>query len=181
MPPITPSIIPRRASQFLGPEFNSFLFAPVGADRYGAQLSVVSALARLDLDAWAEAASLARLPRDVAVRKLAANLAKFDEIPRIAQESGAIAARLIGLLPGRASPGEQEAIPAFRWAGPGGAGLLFLMALGLVLGVQYARLGSQAPAAPDHGLAAQAAMASPSPPASPPPSQPASSHLPAQP
>jgi len=43
-------------SRFLGEEFNPFLFAFIGTDRAGGQLSVVSALARLDLDAWAEAA-----------------------------------------------------------------------------------------------------------------------------
>jgi len=89
----------RSAPRFLTPEFNLFLFAMVGTDRRGGQLSVVSAPARLDLDAWSEAAALARLPRAAAAQRLSALLAKFPEIPHITQEAGAIAARLVALLP----------------------------------------------------------------------------------
>ena len=39
-----------RKPDFLGAEFNEFLFAPIGADATGTSLTVVSALARLDLD-----------------------------------------------------------------------------------------------------------------------------------
>jgi hypothetical protein len=40
----------------LGPEFENFLFAPIGEDSNGMVLSVLSALARLDIDPWQEAA-----------------------------------------------------------------------------------------------------------------------------
>ena len=46
---------------YLGSEFDDFLFAPIGEERNGMPLSVVSALARSDLDPWQEAAQLARL------------------------------------------------------------------------------------------------------------------------
>jgi hypothetical protein len=36
-------------------EFDNFLYASIGADRNGMPLSVLSALARLDLDPWEEA------------------------------------------------------------------------------------------------------------------------------
>jgi len=88
--------------RFLGSEFNPFLFALIGAEQSGRPLSVVSALARLDLDAWAEAANLSRLPRDIAAHKLSVLLDKFTDVPRIVQDSGAIATRLIALLPNRA-------------------------------------------------------------------------------
>jgi hypothetical protein len=39
----------------LGSEFDDFLFAPIGEDRNGMLLSVLSALARLDIDPWQEA------------------------------------------------------------------------------------------------------------------------------
>ena len=55
-----------RKPAFLGAEFNDFLFAAIGADAGGTYLTVVSALARLDLDPWAEAAILARLPGGIA-------------------------------------------------------------------------------------------------------------------
>jgi hypothetical protein len=38
----------------LGTEFDDFLFAPIGEDRNDMPLSVLSALARLDIDPWQE-------------------------------------------------------------------------------------------------------------------------------
>jgi hypothetical protein len=54
----------------LGREFDNFLFASIDDDRNGPLLSVVSALARLEVDPWIEAASLARMPREQAKRRL---------------------------------------------------------------------------------------------------------------
>jgi hypothetical protein len=136
-------IAPRTAPNFLGPEFNRFLFALVGTDRYGAQLSVVSALARLDLDAWAEAAALARLPRDAAVKKLSLLLRRYSEIPQMAQESGAVAARLVALLPGTAATKPAVETPRSKWvAASSAAGLGLLFALAILIGLQYANEAS---------------------------------------
>ena len=90
-----------RKPAFLGEEFNDFLFASIGSDSSGTYLTVVSALARLDLDPWAEAASLARLPGGIATQKLAELISRFPEIPSVASESTKIATRLTALLPGR--------------------------------------------------------------------------------
>jgi hypothetical protein len=57
----------------LGSEFDNFLLAPIGDDNNGMLLSVLSALARLDVDPWEEAAVLARLPGDVATRAIRAS------------------------------------------------------------------------------------------------------------
>ena len=65
-----------------GSEFNNFLFASIGEDRNGMLVSVLSGLARSDVDPWQEAAKLAQLPGETATRELAA---------------------LIGALPDRAS------------------------------------------------------------------------------
>ncbi len=130
---------PRTMPNFLGSEFNRFLFAAIGTDRNGGQLSVVSALARLDLDAWAEAASLARLPREAAVRKLSAMLKRYPEIPRLAQESGAVAAGLIALLPAGSNTIRQTTSVPPRWpVVSGSAGLALLVALGMALVLQVA-------------------------------------------
>ena len=43
-------------------EFDPFLYAPVGEERNGMLLSVLSALARLDVDPWQEAAALTKMP-----------------------------------------------------------------------------------------------------------------------
>jgi hypothetical protein len=50
-------------------EFDPFLGAPVGHEKNGMLISVVSALARLDMDPWREAAALTELPKkDAALR-----------------------------------------------------------------------------------------------------------------
>jgi hypothetical protein len=59
----------------VGSEFNVFLFARVCEDRNDTPLSMLSALARLDLDPWQEAAELAQLPRESATRRLASSIA----------------------------------------------------------------------------------------------------------
>src|SRR5471032_327679 len=84
-----------------GPEFDAFLFAPVGDDGNGMLLSVLSALARLDVDPWQEAANLARLPRSTATERLTFLIAALPGRPASQPDPEAIAARLIALLPGR--------------------------------------------------------------------------------
>jgi hypothetical protein len=85
----------------LGSEFDDFLLAPIGDDDNGMLLSVLSALARLDVDPWDEAAALARLPQDTAIRKLASLIAALPAGPSVRPDSATIAARLIPLLPPR--------------------------------------------------------------------------------
>ena len=83
----------------IGPEFDEFLCALVGEDRNATGLSVLSALARLKVDPWQEAASLARMPRAAAVLRLTALI---EELPD--EWAGVIpaktsAADLVALLP----------------------------------------------------------------------------------
>ena len=88
---------------YLGSEFDDFLFAPIGEERNGMLLSVLSALARLDVDPWQEAAKLARLPGETAIQRLASLIAGLPDGPSMHLDPGTIAARLIALLPRRAS------------------------------------------------------------------------------
>jgi hypothetical protein len=83
----------------LGATFNDFLFATVCKDRNEMPLSVVSALARLDLDPWTEAAELARMPADGAARRLSSWLAEVIDEPALQTDRATLAARLIALLP----------------------------------------------------------------------------------
>ena len=85
----------------LGSQFDSFLFAPIGEERNGMPLSVVSALARSDVDPWQEAASLAQLSRTAATRRLAALIAALPVRPLALLDPGLNAARLIARLPRR--------------------------------------------------------------------------------
>lgn len=86
----------------LGSEFDDFLFAPIGENRNGMRLSVLSALARLDVDPWQEAANLALLPGETATERLASLIASLPDGPSAHPDPGTIAARLIALLPSRA-------------------------------------------------------------------------------
>ena len=67
-------------------------------------LSVVSVLARMNLDPWEEAASLAALPAETATQKLAAWLEALPEPTPKQADTSQTAARLIALLPHRPVP-----------------------------------------------------------------------------
>jgi hypothetical protein len=79
----------------LGTQFDDFLFASVHDERNG-PLSVLSALARLDVDPWQTAAALAQLPRAAAGQRLASLFAVLPDGPA---DREAIAARLVAFLP----------------------------------------------------------------------------------
>ena len=82
-------------------EYNPFLFAAVDDEEGELPLTVLSALARLGIDPWQEAARLSALPREAAARSLAEAIAK---LPRKACEAASLAAtatRLVNWLPVR--------------------------------------------------------------------------------
>jgi hypothetical protein len=83
----------------LGTDFDRFLYSQVGEDHHGDLLSVVSALARVGVDPWEQAAILARLPVASAARMLAALLAKLPAGPGAPVDSLALATHLVTLLP----------------------------------------------------------------------------------
>jgi hypothetical protein len=64
-------------------------------------LSVISAFARLDIDPWQEATSLAKLPEKAATERLKSLIAALPEGPSARQTPGTIAERLVPLLPCR--------------------------------------------------------------------------------
>ena len=99
---------PTASTPPLGPEFNNFLFALVGEDRNGMPLSVVSVLARMGMDPWVEAASLADLPAESAARKLAAWLDVLPDPTLKPASPDTRAARLIALLPRRRAPNPPQ-------------------------------------------------------------------------
>ena len=102
------------SAPLLDSQFNDFLFASVGEEKNGMMLSVVSALARLDLDAWQETANLARLTRPMATERLAGLIAALPDEFLVHEDPAEIASRLIARLPrqaysdaltGRTAPG----------------------------------------------------------------------------
>ena len=88
----------------LGSEFNAFLFSPIGEGRNGMPLSVVTLLARRDLDPWLEAASLAAMPADAAARRLDSLIRALPDQHLTLPDSRTIATRLIALLPRGTDP-----------------------------------------------------------------------------
>jgi hypothetical protein len=85
-------------------EFNAFLFASIGEDKAGFQLTVLSAMTRLGLDAWSEAARLANLPSEVAAQALTKTIASLPEGNWKISDAATIAARLVASLPPRGVP-----------------------------------------------------------------------------
>ena len=98
---------PRRVSRMtLRPEYslghsayNDFLFGTLGQDAAGTEITVLSALSRLGIDPWQEAARLAALPRDAAASALAATIARLPDGTWPDAEAAKIAARLVTSLP----------------------------------------------------------------------------------
>lgn len=90
---------PGTSVSFSRPEFDEFLYAPIGAERKNLALSVLSALARLNIDPWAEAAELSEMPKHSAAQRLASLIARLPDGRWAEADCGAIADRLVELLP----------------------------------------------------------------------------------
>lgn len=132
----------------LASEFEDFLFAPVGEDGHGMLLSVLSALARLNIDPWREAAKLAGMPVKTATERLASLIAALPDGPSEEhRNSVAIAARLIALLP-RPVVSHPPARRSLLGAGAKPKPRLILLAifLALMLVAQYIATNGQSPA-----------------------------------
>jgi hypothetical protein len=83
----------------LNPEFDAFLFAPIGEEGNGMSLSVMSALTRLNIDPWREAAQLSKLSKERAVEALSPIIARVPVGRWTAVDIPAIALRLVDFLP----------------------------------------------------------------------------------
>lgn len=81
--------------------YDGFLFAPICEDTNGMRLSVLSALARMNVDPWEEATRLAAMPKASAQRALVAMLDLVGDISGKLPDVATIAARLVELLPQR--------------------------------------------------------------------------------
>ncbi len=89
---------PRPASNVTS-AYDAFLFAPIVDDSGAMRLSVLSALARMDVDPWEEAARLATLSTSDAESSLLSTLNLFPGHPPSSPETETLAARLVALLP----------------------------------------------------------------------------------
>jgi hypothetical protein len=121
----------------LGREFDGFLFAPIGEDANGMLLSVVSVLARLNIDPWQEASNLAELPREAAIGHLATLLRKMTDAPYGQRDPMAIARRLVSLLPTKGRPSALSPGSRVLDRSPLSMALMYLVFVGLIVGGQY--------------------------------------------
>jgi hypothetical protein len=94
--------LPARFS-LLHSDLNDFLFASVGEEHNGVTLSVVSALTRLGLDPWEQAARLTPLPKARAAEALATLIARLPIRRTLSSDDLAISQRLVELLPDQKS------------------------------------------------------------------------------
>ncbi len=125
----------------LGPKFDPFLLAQIGADRNGTPLSVLSALARMGVDPWQEAARLTELPEASATQAMVALLAKQPDGLSVGTSNGIAAARLIALLPRRGGPSKPPWRAMTRGTAATGSSttvpaILFFVLLALVLSME---------------------------------------------
>ncbi len=155
------------AATRLAPQFDDFLFAPIGEEKNGMLLSVLSALARLNLDPWQEAAKLAALPVEAATERLTSLIAALPDAPSERLSPGTIAARLIRLLPRRARP---DVASQARSTGAGAttnprAIVTLVIAMMIMLAAQSILASRQPPAQVD---ADHASISSPASPQAPP-------------
>jgi hypothetical protein len=79
--------------------FARFLGATVGKDRRAIDVTVLSMLARLNVDPRDEASELFKMPDASARRRFNALVARFSDVPTLASDRGKIVTSLLALLP----------------------------------------------------------------------------------
>jgi hypothetical protein len=104
-------------SPLIGSEFDEFLGASIDEDRNGMGLTILSALARLNVDPWQEATSLALMPSEMAVARMTALI---DALPNegTIRAPVTIASDLVTLLPRGNSLNVRSSVSRFAPVGP---------------------------------------------------------------
>jgi hypothetical protein len=143
-------------------EFDDFLFAPIGDERNGMSLSVISALARQDLDPWLEAASLARMPKEAATERMTSLIAALPERTAAHRDLQAIAARLVALLPRAVASSEPQREPLVaRGEATKTRLVIFVALMTFLLTMQFLTRSRESPAQADDARAPTSGLVSP--------------------
>jgi hypothetical protein len=135
-------MVNQRSALNVTSRYENFLFAPICDEPGGMRLSVLSALARMNVDPWEEAARLATLPTPDAQKTLVSTLNLFPGKRQRSAETELLAAQLIALLPkaSEATTAKATAITGSRaqrnsyWL----VWLCFAIAMSLLLPHQHA-------------------------------------------
>lgn len=88
----------------------AFLYADIGAELNGSTLTILSMIARLGRDPWAEAARWAALPRAGAIESLVQDIDQMTLVPSALAETRATATRLVQLLPATIQGAQQNGV-----------------------------------------------------------------------
>jgi hypothetical protein len=136
----------------LASDYDAFLFASIGEEGNGMPLSVLSALARQDVDPWQEAAQLARLPGLQATRRLSLRIEALPGRSSEIVDPATLAARLLTLLPGVATIAKPKRPASNVWIA------LYVTVMAFIMCAEYVLA--------DHGAPADGSAARPSPPVS---------------
>jgi hypothetical protein len=103
------TMTPAASASFVSAELSEFLYAPIGSENNGMTLSVLSALTRLNIDPWDEAAQLCELPKHAAATRLCSLIARLPAGSWTHTDCQAIAEHLIEFLPhGSSSQTHQD-------------------------------------------------------------------------
>jgi hypothetical protein len=101
---------------------NAFLFSDVGVESNGTGLTILSLLARLGKDPWAEAAAWSLKSKDTAITSLTDCIAQMPPNQQAFDDAHLTASRLVALLPTRlalqgavAKPAGLPTIPKTNW------------------------------------------------------------------
>jgi hypothetical protein len=124
-----------------GTPFDPFLYALVGEDRNGNEVTVLSALARLGLEPWDAAAELAGLTRAAAHTRLVGLLARFQDVPGLGRDHAATAQRLIDLLPRSAGRLPNRGVEKWPAGGLMGFGPILAFAVLIIYGIKTVFFG----------------------------------------
>jgi hypothetical protein len=159
-----PSMMRFAAIAVPGVEYNDFLFAPIGEDSNGMLVSVLSGLARLDIDPWQEAAQLARSTTEAGTQRLASLIGALRDTESAYPDPATIAARLIGLLPKR-DPSSHRLTGTSNGVGPARPWWVYAIMMSFVLGTQFFVASQKPPANPDNVQTSSSPASPQSPPA----------------
>jgi hypothetical protein len=98
---------------------NAFLFAEIGTEPNGTNLTMLTVLARLGFDPWAEAARWVGLPKAAVTDRVVGSLAQMKLSPQAVANIRATAARLVLLLPNQVGPVHAEQPRTIlKWTAP---------------------------------------------------------------
>jgi len=89
-------------------KLDRFLYAPIREDANGVMITVLSAIARQELDPWEEAARCARLARSSAIQRVTELIATIPTARAVDESPVQAANRLVKLLPSERGPSRKS-------------------------------------------------------------------------